>query len=767
MILSNTLSSLKFAKPYIRFGLKYSLLTSSILFCVQQGYAQEQISKEVDKKINTQSQQDVIQLDTVVVTATRREQSLQKVPVAVSIVNGKELDEKQQNSLEAIVKEVPSVNFNATSTNKDSSLFIRGIGTISTSPGVEPSVSTVIDGVVLSRPGQATLDLLDIERVEVLRGPQGTLFGKNSTAGVVNIVTKNPTEKPSGYVDVYFTDDHEQRIKLGASGALIPGVLKANVSALLSNYDGNVYNYHTQQDVNGYRTQGIRSKFEYNPSDNLTLGLSVDYVHKDSTASLGSLVNSSNADYLQAIAPVVAGQENRKVNSPQETVDDTNQGISFTADWFLDRHQISSITALRQWKNVQQPYYNYLPEATTQFALLHDRGEVDSKQLSQELRIASLEDGFVNYVAGVYFSKNDNDEKTQRYAHWYDSSIQAYDDDYAVAYFGTESRNYAIFGEGTWNLSDRLRLITGLRLTRDELSFYHNRNSTIPSTLESRNSIRNAVANSGSTSETGVSGRAGVQFDISSDINSYFTYSRGYKGPAYNVYFNMRNIDTPVIDPETSNSFELGFKSQWLNNRLRLNLAAFYTEYENFQANFRVVDSGGGISTRLINAGEVSTKGLELDSSYQVNENLRLNLAAANIHARIDNFKCPPADSACPDVNGKPLPNSPDWKLNAQINQSFPIANNRRIELSSQYAWQSKIQFDIGQNEQTIQPSYGIWNASIALADTASDWRVAFLVRNVLDKSYNARLATGGYGLYRTVPRDDERYFGLSFRKDF
>ncbi|AOA59889.1 TonB-dependent receptor [Acinetobacter larvae] len=716
---------------------------------------------------DVEKSKDIIQLDTVVVTATRREQSLQKVPVAVSIIQGKALDEKQQNSLEAIIKEIPSVNFNTMSTNKDSSLFIRGIGTISTSPGVEPSVSTVIDGVVLSRPGQATLDLLDIDRIEVLRGPQGTLFGKNATAGVVNIVTKNPTEKPEAYVDVYFSDDHEQRVKLGASGALIPGILKANVSALLSNFDGNIYNFKMQQDVNGYRTQGIRSKFEYNPNDAVSLGLALDYVHKKSTAPFGALVSSSNTDYLESIAPVIASSENRTVNSPEETIDDTNQGIALTADWFLDHHQISSITALRQWKNDQRPIYNYLPEATQQFALIHDRGEVDSKQFSQELRLSSLGEGRVNYVVGAYFSKNDNDEKTQRYAHWYDATIQDYADDYALAYFGTESRNYAIFGEGTWNLNQRLRFITGLRLTRDELSFYHNRQATVPSYLESRNNIRTAVANSGSTTETGLSGRAGIQFDISPTINSYLTYSRGYKGPAYNVYFNMRNIDTPVIDPETSNAYELGLKTQWLNNTLRLNLAAFYTEYDNFQANFRVIDNAGGASTRLINAGAVSTKGFELDSHYQVNENLYLSLAAANIHARIDNFKCPPADAACPNVNGKTLPNSPDWKLSAQVNQYIPLTAHRRIELSSQYAWQSQTQFDIGQNELTIQPSYGIWNASLGLSDTAAHWRVAFLVRNILDKSYSARLAATSYGLYRNVPRDDQRYLGISFHKDF
>lgn len=226
------------------------------------------------------SSEDVAQLETVVVTATRREESLQKVPVAVSVISGKELDKQQRNSLETLVTQVPSVNFRAGASNKDTSLFVRGIGTVTTSPGVEPSVSTVIDGVVYSRPGQATLDLLDVDRIEVLRGPQGTLFGKNASAGVVNIVTKNPTSETSGYIDAYATNDGEQRIKLGASGTLIPEKLTANVSALLGNFDGNVDNLTTNQDVNGYKNYGFRTKFEYTPTDSLVLGFTADYLHK-------------------------------------------------------------------------------------------------------------------------------------------------------------------------------------------------------------------------------------------------------------------------------------------------------------------------------------------------------------------------------------------------------------------------------------------------------------------------------------------------------
>lgn len=717
---------------------------------------------------HTASIADSSKLETVVVTATRREQSLQTVPIAVSVINGKQLEQQQRNAIDSIVATIPTVNFRAGASNKDTSLFIRGVGTISTSPGVEPSVSTVVDGVVYSRPGQATLDLLDINRIEVLRGPQGTLFGKNASAGVINIVTKNPTAYPSGYVDLYATNDGEQRIKLGASNTLIDNRLTANVSALLGRYDGNVDNITTQKEVNGYKNYGFRTKFVYTPNDNLVVGLSADYVHKDGTAPTGVVVKNSDANYAAALLPIVATIHNRTTSeNVSASTDDTNRGLALTADWTVGNHLISSITAYRQWKNTQIGDSDQIANATPNFAAIADLGTVNSKQFSQELRIKPLSFQHIDYVAGLYFSKNKNDETYQRQSRWYNSTTSAYQTDLGRAVYNTDSTNYAVFGEGTYHISDRLRWVTGLRVTHDQLSYDHTRVSTVPSSVGIRNAIRSGFTGSGSTDETGLSGRIGPQFDITPNIHSYFTYSRGYKGPAYNVYFNMQQNDTPVIDPETANAYELGLKTQWLDNRLRANFAIFNTQYQNYQANFRTLDPSGFPITRLVNAGSVNTRGAELDSTFKWNQNLILNFAAAYTHARVDAFTCPASDTSCPQLNGQTLPFSPDWKINAQVNRYFPIASNRQIELAAQYAWQSDVQFSLDQNQNTIQPSYGIVNLTLALNDKASDWRVALDVRNVFDKSYATLLSTNGNRIIRQVPRDDERYFGLSFHKNF
>lgn len=707
-------------------------------------------------------------LETVVVTATRREESLQSVPIAVSVISGKQLEQQQRNAIESIVATIPSVNFRAGASNKDTSLFVRGVGTISTSPGVEPSVSTVIDGVVYSRPGQATLDLLDVYRLEVLRGPQGTLFGKNASAGVVNIITKNPTSYPSGYIDAYATNDGEQRIKLGASNTLIPNLLTANVSALLGRYDGNVDNITTNKEVNGYKNYGFRTKFVYTPNDRLVIGLSADYVHRDGKAPTGIVVKNTDTNYAAALSPIQATANNRETSeNTSASTNDTNRGIALTADWTLDHHTISSITAYRQWKNTQIGDSDQIAQASTRFADIADLGTVNSKQFSQELRIKPLDFKWFDYVAGLYFSKNKNDETYQRQSTWYNSTTSLYQTDLGRAVYNTDSTNYAIFGEGTIHINDRFRWVTGLRVTHDELSYDHVRTSTVPTSVGIRNAIRSVFNSSDSTNETGVSGRIGPQFDITPNVHTYFTYSRGYKGPAYNVYFNMQQNDTPVIDPETANSYELGLKSQWLDNRLRANLAIFNTQYQNYQANFRTLDPSGFPITRLVNAGSVNTQGAEFDSTFKWNSNLIFNFAAAYTHARIDEFKCPASDSSCPNLNGKTLPFAPDWKLNAQVSRYFNLAHQNQVELAAQYSWQSEVQFSLDQNQNTIQPPYGILNLTLALNNKADDWRVALDVRNVFDKSYATLLSTNGNRIIRQVPRDDERYFGLSFHKNF
>lgn len=732
-------------------------------------------------------------LEQVIVSATRRDQDLQSVPLAVSIISGSDLERANRTSVNGLASQIPTVNFRTQSSNKDTSLFIRGVGTISTSPGVESSVSTVIDGVVYGARGQATLDLLDLERVEILRGPQGTLFGKNASAGVINIVTKSPTQELGSYLDVaYFGGGDELRVRSGVSGGISDSV-KASLTGLYATYDGNVTNVRNGDKVNGYRHTGGRAKVEIAPTETVNVTLSADYVHSNddvvSVISGTTLtayqtgVVTANPAFAAAVLPVVASSENRQITSDMSThVEDDNWGLAGQIDWQLGDYSLTSITAYRNWKNVQFQDGDRLSQIYQQFPQSHDRGDLAFEQYSQELRIASPTGQFVDYVAGLYWFRGVDEETYRRNVVRCTGSTSTpvaagatpcfagsatFTNDFGRADYGTRSTNYAVFGEATLNFTAHFRGILGGRWTHDDLSYAHARVSSATAT-NSPPGIRVPYSSFGSTSEDGFSGRVGAQFDLTETVTSYATYSRGYKGPAYNVYFNMQAIDTPVLKPEESDSYEIGLKSRLFDNRLTANVAVFDTTYDNYQANFFDL-VGTAVVTRLINAGKVNTRGVEVDLAARPIPNLTVAGGAAYIKARIDEFNCPPGAAASCAVNGKPLPYSPDWKANVRANYTIPLSalGGWDLELGTDYGWQSKTQYDISQSPDAIQDAYGIWNASVSLVAPTAGWRASVAVKNIADQSYASYLGVGSTYVNRVVPRDDERYFGFSLRKDF
>ncbi|WPP02340.1 TonB-dependent receptor [Pseudomonas sp. HR96] len=697
-------------------------------------------------------------LQAVTVTATRRAEPLQKVPVAVSVINGEQLERDNRTDVSAIAQQVPTLNFRPGASNKDSSLFIRGVGTISTSPGVEPTVATVVDGVVYGRPGQATLDLLDLERIEVLRGPQGTLFGKNASAGVLNIVTKEPSAETHGYIDQSWYTGNESRTRFGIGGTLVPDTLKGSLTTLFGNYDGNVHNKANGQELNGYDRQGARGKLEFTPNSDVKLTLIADYMHNSSDAPNGVVSQSLTPGFANALAPVHASSDNRDIESDYRThVDDINKGLSAQLDWNLGDYTLTSITAWRGWDNTQWQDGDRLATVSAAFPGTADKGDLQYDQYSQELRLASPKGQFLEYVGGLFYMHGKDQESYQRTLTTPTSAARG------IADYSTTSDSYSAFGETTLNFTSRLRGIVGLRWTHDSLEYDHDRVSTSATTVSG---IQPGTSSSGSTDAVGRSGRLGLQYDLTDNVMAYLTYSRGYKGPAYNVFFNMQPRDTEALKPETSNNWELGLKASSLDNRLTTNLALFHSEYDNYQANFYDTVAGQ-VVTRLINAGTVSTEGVEADYALQATRNLKFSGALAYTRARIDQFNCPAGAAASCDVNGKTLPFSPDWKSYVRADYDIPLDNGLDVELSTDYNWQSEVQYDISQNPDTKQGAYGIWNASVALADYSNGWRVGLLAKNLTDKSYSPLLASGTGYIYRTVPRDDQRYVGIQLRKDF
>ncbi|MYM70139.1 TonB-dependent receptor [Pseudoduganella sp. FT55W] len=707
---------------------------------------------------------DSASVPSVTVSATRRNASLQSVPVAVSVLDGDALTQANRTSIDTIVQEVPSVTFRQQGGNKDTTIFVRGIGTISTSPGVEPTVSTVIDGVVYARPGQATLDLLDIEHIEILRGPQGTLFGKNASSGVLNVIGRKSSQATTGFVDAAYYEGNEKRVRAGVSGAIQPGVVAASVTGLYADFNGNVDNVHAGGGkLNGYDRKGVRARVDITPTKDLDIALIADYVRSKSSPTF-TAYKSTAATFNAGIAPVVAAPENRQVNADiPADIRDKNKGLSAQVDYRFNGYTLTSISAVRDWDNTQYTSTSAIGNAaevariTAAFPATRDIGTVEFSQASQELRLASPKGEFADYVVGAYYLHGKDRETYQRIVN-NGAAINSGRADY-----GVKSDSYSLFGESTLNFSPVWRAIAGARWTKDELSYDHKRTSTQTVAFPG---VQPGVQNAGSTNEDGYSGRVGLQYDISRDVSTYGTYSRGYKGPAYNVFFNMLSRDTLALKPETSDSFELGLKASAFDRKLTANLAVFNTKYKNYQANFYDTVAGA-VVTRLINAGDVSTKGVELDLNARPTRELTLSASLAYTDATIDNFNCPPAAAASCNLNGKPLPFSPKWKSFTRANYALPLENGFIVDLSADYSWQAKTQYDLFQSADAIQGAYGVINAGIALSSPVGGWRIALVGKNLANKSYATNLvASTGY-VTRAVPRDDERYFGITARKEF
>ena len=713
----------------------------------------------------------------VVVTARRRSETLQSVPVAVSVVSGALALKENRNNVPDLIAVIPSVEFRSQPSNKDQDVLIRGLGTITTSAGAEPTVSTVVDGVVLARPGQMVSDLIDIDHIEVLRGPQGTLFGKNASAGVINVITKNPTPDFGGFFDASYYEGNEYRFAGAVNGELVKNKISARLTGVYAQYDGNIKNLFDGSDQNGYDRKGARSKVLYTASENLSFLWGMDYMYTrqtgNSTVYLANYnisyptgVQTYSANLLKALNAVGISPSfnNLTVNENSPYADaDLTAGTFLQADYSFSGFSLTSITAYRYWRNVQSGDLDTFPGLTALTPTQQiDLGHVYEKQYTEELRLASPKGKLIDYVVGAYLL-HEPDRETYRRDVTQLLANGSTVSNYGFNSFGATTNNYSVFGEADINITKDFRAIAGVRLVRDNLAYFTSRFSTSPTAVPG---VQPSFSTLGSVQVDGYADRFGLQYDVNPTVNTYFTYSRGYKGPAYNVFFNMTALQTNQLKPETSNAFELGMKSKFFDGKLQFNVALFDDKVDNYQANEPDLVAGT-VVTRLINAGQVSTRGIEIDAVGKVIPNLTLTGAFTYLDAKIDNFNCPPGSAISCFVNGKPLPFAPKTKFSVRADYLAYATGPYEVDVATDYSYQAKQQDSIAQTPDTIQPAYGIWNASLSLTNTKSDWDARVVVRNIADKHYYTIIGEGTGGLLGSPPRDFSRYFGMTFHKNF
>ena len=750
----------------------------------------------------------------IIVTAQKRSERLQEVPVAVSVISGNQIAASGAVNLEGAQYLVPTLNFRKSGTTINQSLFLRGVGTSTFSIAGEPSISTVVDGVVYSRAGEAFTDLVDIDRLEVLRGPQGTLFGKNTSAGVINIVTKRPGNTLGGFVEGgFYTYGNEYR---GRAAIDIPfsNHVKSRVTGFYGNYDGNVRNRVYDTRVNGYEHYGVRAMVVADPTPDLTLTLIGDY-RRSKDDCCAELIGTRPSNLAATILPTPQGNETRAVIQNLITrTDEKSWGVSLQADASLGTQTVTYIGSYREYDNTEIRDGDWVDQAYIGIPQLHDVGPQNSDTLTQELRLTSPADQFISYVLGAFYSRAYTERTFTR-----DDIVCTATPAPAglvpcstpgivstqpsgTAVFGSTFKNLAFFGQGTINFTPRLRAIAGLRYTTDQLDVFHSRVSPLtgpgiqPNFDQGVNDRFNQLIASGvplgtalalapaasngvpfraKTTNDNLSGKAGLQFDIVAQSTAYATYSRGYKGPAFNIFYNLNPTGTNVIQPETADSYEAGLKNTLFGGKLVVNLAAYYAKYKNFQANNPDLVSGV-VVTRFTNAGTISTRGGELDLVFQPVRDLSLSGGAAYTDAHIDRFRSAtnangmisPAIAA-----GTRLAYAPRWKGSLGADYRIRTGGFADLQLGAQGSYQSsqisQLDASAAVRDATTIKAYGLLDLSAGLVEANDRFRLTFQVKNVFDTSFASSITSGGPGgSYRyIIPREANRYYGMVGRMNF
>ncbi len=698
----------------------------------------------------------------VVVTARHRMENVQSVPATVSVVGGDFIARTNTTQVAQLVRYLPSVQF-AFFNPRNSSLNIRGLGNATgvASDGIEPGVGFYVDQVYYNRPAMTTFDLVDIDQAEILEGPQGTLFGKNTTAGVVNITTASPTFTRQAKLELSGGEYGYYVAKGAVSGPLADNVLAGRLSLATSRREGLATNDVNGEGVNGYRNITARGQLLYTPTSNLKVRVIADYSRQSSNCcyqALSGVVSPPNGKNFLTYAghfgytPVVDPFDRHvAANDPVFGRQETG-GASIQADWTLPDAILTSITAWRFWNWWPSNDVDNSPLSVVRQANVLDH----QRQFTEELRIASAGNKRIDYVGGLYlFREQIRGDSQQRYG---DAATyfllspalpSAILDGYGLFSDATNNTwSYAAFGQATWRITPRWSLTGGLRYTYDHKTgrFDQSVNGGVALTgpLAQLAPLRLAIAAPTSLKATldkgKVSGAVNLSYQVTVDILTYVTFAHGARSGGINLTQIPAGAST-VVAPETIDSAELGAKTRFFDHRLTLNGALFYEWDKNYQGTVTVI---GTTRTYLANVPKVESKGVELSLKAEPTDNLSLYASGAYDNATFVSFPNAPcglenATSANCSLTGRPLLGVPLWSAAVGGEYRHPLTLGSR-ELEAYVAlddtFRSSIYSSGTVSIYTRLPSLDVLDARLGLRAADGRWDACVWGKNVTDKNY-------------------------------
>lgn len=743
-------------------------------------------------------------IEVITVTARKRQENVQDVPIAISVLTSQDLDKTGTYSTEQLTRLQPSIQL-ISSNPRNTAVTIRGLGSVIglTNDGLESGVGFYVDDVYYARPGSAVVDLLDIERVEVLRGPQGTLFGKNTTAGALNLSTAAPTFTPEGYLELSVGEDGFTQGKAAISGGLTEQVA-GRLAVATTKRDGTVRNIITGAKQNDTNNQAVRGQLLLEPSANVKVRLSADYAYQDPNANTQVFVRygatkRSAASQFPALAAAFNYQP--ASDNPYDRLVDVNspiqarqilKGTSAKVDWELAHFNVTSITALRAWDWTPQNDRDY----TALSVRTKSNNNSEQQQWSQELRLTSSGEGSLDWVAGLYaFGQDVETHGIEQWgkdgARWLIGAavpsqlIDGYTSKTDV-YSSTDS--YAAYAQATWHLNDDWRLTPGIRYTREQKSgdFTQIAQGGLATTdsalLAAKRGIARDQKYAAKFSDSSPTGQLNLAYDLTDDALLYINWAKGYKSGGINAAgiptdaAGNPSLVSATVKPESSTTVELGLKTQWLEQRLYTNVAFYDTKVTDYQAN--VVDAGpGALRGYLANIEQVSVRGFEFDGRAQLNSQWSLYATYAYTDGQYDSFRNGPpplealaSGTAAFDLSGRALPGvsknagslGSEWRWGGQVSgvkgEWYSAA-----DLSYRSDWNS----DPSASSYLTVDGSSLLNLRLGFrTDGGTD--VSLYARNALDEDYLSFLSiqAGNSGaIYGHV--GDPRNIGIRVRTEF
>jgi len=746
----------------------------------------------------TLAQESDFILEEVIVTAQKREQSLQDVPVAVTALTAQQISDAEIRDIRSLQLLSPSVNVTQAAAAYQTTISIRGIGTSGFNPGLEPSVAVFVDGVYRSRTGSSIGDFNGIERIEILRGPQSTLYGKNSSAGVIGYYTKKPEYESSGEVELNLGNYSQRIVSARVTGPLTEDTLAFSLSANYNKRDGFIENKSRGIDVNDRDRWGVRGQLLWDASDTVQVRFIGDVSeHRELCCAAPSFINGPTTPLIAALGGSVIDPPNpfdRVVNfdsKMQSNMDDA--GASMQIDWEInDGIQFTSITGYRDFESDTDFDADF-----TDVELIRSQGNLTQiETFTQEFRFASTGDNRVDWQAGAFFYDQDLHVEGKVHYGFYTrpyfdgltggavslvegllqfppGTFFAHGTGMVKEIFDSNSESWAVFGQADIHINDAWTLTVGLRYTDEDKTgagqfFVIDPWAALPlgtflppglaAALGATQIFPPATDFDEKRNESEWSGNLILSWDINEELNAYASYSRGYKAGGFNLD-RAAGFENPTytFDPEFIDNYELGFKSRFWEGRSQLNVAAFYQDVQDFQTTLF-----DGIRFNLANAGDMDIYGVEVESQTQVSENMLWTFAVTYLDATYASY----TDAPCPifipsptcDLTGERKDDAPKWTGTTNLTWDKPISNNLALFIRGEVYYRGE-RFTAGDNDpNSFIGGTTLLNASIGIHNIDQTWDVRIWGRNLTDEEFpqimfDTVVQGGSYSGYPNDPR--------------